>query len=700
MRNTDTGKVSNDKKNFAYRTDIDVLRGISVTLVFVNHLFPSFKGGFIGVDIFFVISGFVIMMSLHNKAIGSGQVSMGSFVCGRFYRLYPVLLTVTLITTIISFFYSATNENWESHLRSALFSLIGTSNFYYTSSLHDYFAEQVSNPLLHTWSLSIEEQFYLVFGPIGILTYFNKKDKSKSRFLATLFLTFLASYLLSFFSNHLTLTSYYSLFPRIWEPTLGCLAFFILLHYKEILGRFGPLNYSFGWLLIIASLLLLQVCDFKFSLLIFPTLGTALILMARPPKCISYIFYNKRLAFLGKMSYSIYLTHYPVIYFTSLYFGKDSNTILITVPLTLFISLLLYNLIEQPLRRKKEYRLFIPAVNYIGVVCILCLLNIQVEIPTWASVEKNSTIAKAISKLQKENNHYITQEAKSISKPIFYLPKEFLNCHFTRHSTTEFIIENKHNHCFLKEKREFKNNLYLIGDSTIDQFHGSFSKSRHLKANVFKATFQACAFLPNISYGHPRGGKNDYCEFYMKKVIEFILSNNQKKKSIVIISYYALYEEWLNSKKLKDFVIDSKKLVKSEDIMFHIAHQLEELAKKFKENNIKLIFLKSTPILDAPPSSCLGAIEKKGCFFSLKRNIALKSQQYKQFNLMFENISKAMSSVFVIDPLNFITNDGFFNTVNMEKGFLWHYDKAHLSFQGAQSIAKPFQAEIQKILLL
>ena len=162
-----------------YQPHIDLLRALAVFLVILNHLeFSFFSGGFIGVDIFFVLSGYLITQNIVNEKAQTDKFSFLAFYQRRVIRLVPALLATIIISTL--FFISImTTEEIQNYLRTVISSLTLSSNIYYTTLLNDYFSINAkSTPLLHIWSLNLEEQFYL-FWPLFLLLTLKFSNKIK-----------------------------------------------------------------------------------------------------------------------------------------------------------------------------------------------------------------------------------------------------------------------------------------------------------------------------------------------------------------------------------------------------------------------------------------------------------------------------------------------------------------------------------------
>jgi peptidoglycan/LPS O-acetylase OafA/YrhL/lysophospholipase L1-like esterase len=298
-----------------FRYDINALRAIAVVSVLLFHLRISlFSGGFIGVDIFFVISGY-LMTKIILLGIQNNNFSVWDFYSKRVKRIIPALLILVLSVTIAGFFIYLPGQYKENEA-NGFSSLLFFSNILYWRN-SSYFASAADNNVfLHTWSLSVEWQFYLIY-PL-LLLLLSKLFGNKTKFVIVFIIAFLVSVLIFFIEDYRSqMASFFLLPTRTWELMAGGLAFIfadkiksrvlLVLSYVSIILTIIFINDKVLW---------------PGPLTIIPIVATFFIIVINHDDNI--LFKNTAVQTIGKVSYSIYLWHWPIIVF-SRYLGYDLN---------------------------------------------------------------------------------------------------------------------------------------------------------------------------------------------------------------------------------------------------------------------------------------------------------------------------------------------------------------------------------------
>ena len=361
-----------------YQPHIDGLRALAVLAVIIYHLeikffnFIFLPGGFLGVDIFFVISGYLIsLIILQELKIKRGKFSFLNFYQRRARRILPALFTVMLFTMPFTFYFLIPNFLVENS-KSIISSLFFLSNYYFWGLGYGYDQLQFVSfqPFLHTWTLSVEEQFYLLF-PIILFYFYFLRKKIILLFICTFVITLLISNYLS--TTHASI-NFYSLPTRIWEILMGVILATFEFYYgqnkKNFLSFLFP---SIGFLLIILSFTFYNKKMFLPSLTTLPVLiGTCLIIYYKNKnELITKLLSTKLLVGIGLISYSLYLWHYPVIIIF-----KDFNAYYLCI-LIFLLSILSYFFIEIPFR-KKEKKFFYDFKVLLIFFIIILFINIVI----------------------------------------------------------------------------------------------------------------------------------------------------------------------------------------------------------------------------------------------------------------------------------------------------------------------------------
>jgi peptidoglycan/LPS O-acetylase OafA/YrhL len=349
-----TADRKSDAGGNAYRPDIDGLRAVAVVSVILYHLsVPGFAGGLVGVDIFFVVSGFVITRLLRSHF---PALTLVGFYERRVRRLAPALVTM-LAASFLASYYLLLPADFEQFAKSLVATTLLASNAFFARQASDYFAhDATSKPLLHTWSLAVEEQFYLLY-PVGLFLLL--RHGATARTITNTILGAIAiSFAIAVIGNWLSPASSFFFFPaRIWELMLGALialagAPMMSLPARQALCVVGAIFIAFG----IAGVRigLSEVVPQP----LIACLGTAILIYANDDArtIASAVLSHPILVGIGLLSYSLYLWHWPIlVLYRYAVINRplqpiDTATVAIV---TLIISIANWKYIEQPFRKRR-----------------------------------------------------------------------------------------------------------------------------------------------------------------------------------------------------------------------------------------------------------------------------------------------------------------------------------------------------------
>lgn len=333
-----------------YRPDIDGLRAIAILGVLVYHLAPRLlPGGFVGVDVFFVISGFLIS-SLIDRDCQSGTFSIARFYERRIRRIIPALFAMMAVVLAASWILLLP-EDLTALGKAMRYTVIAMPNVHFQRITDDYFNESVfQSPLLHTWSLGVEEQFYLVF-PL-LLWAFYRCGKSRRIRVMTLLVLFLASLVASARMVPLDpMEAFYLLPYRAWELLLGALLALGGMAAPE--GRRQNIAGVAGISLIAGSMIFFdKATPFPGLFALLPCVGAVLLIWSgsRPGAWSGRMLAQKPVVFVGLISYSLYLWHWPLIALVKYCSAYNGPVVLAAFAGSLILGYLSWRWIERPFR--------------------------------------------------------------------------------------------------------------------------------------------------------------------------------------------------------------------------------------------------------------------------------------------------------------------------------------------------------------
>ena len=494
-----------------YRPDIDGLRAIAVLSVMIYHarfnfgeniLFP---GGFLGVDIFFVISGFLITNILYKNINLEMGKYLSDFYIRRIRRIFPALLFLLIILTPFTgiIFH---NYYLDTYSKSAISTLFFYSNYFFWSLGEEYAAfSSLYHPLLHTWSLSVEEQFYLIF---PIILYISHRI-FKKYLLYFLILTFLVSIIGSeIFSKQYASFNFYSLLSRYWEISLGGILAIIKMNHvtKNINYKFLP---EIGLIFIVFSFFYYDDSYFhpqlKTSLAV---IGTSVIIFFNNESSLTYKFLSRKpIVKVGLISYSLYLWHYP-IFSLARSLSIDEITFIIKIILIIIIfiiSLISFKYIEQPFRKRQVTNNKL-VLKYSGASYLLIFI-LSVFFLTFGGLSKE---------------------------------KKFLNIENDNEKLRKLwwsnIIENR----ITNFSKEDKTKILIVGNSHGRDLFNIFNLNKNLFSEYDFAIFdtQIECFKQNLEGNYTGKCGYLYEKVYLKKIL------NINKKNLNESNYIIISTEW------------------------------------------------------------------------------------------------------------------------------------------------------------
>ncbi len=340
------------------RRDIQGLRAVAVLLVVAYHSGLGVPGGFVGVDIFFVISGFVITAMLGREWEASGRIRFGHFILRRFKRLAPALAVMVSVVMVLSALLLSPFGEQQVSARTAVGTMLLSANAVIARASGSYFGSPAeANPLLNAWSLSVEEQFYLVF---PLLLWFGWTLSRRARSLApaasVLGVTALASFALAMLgtpghgASPTWLAGFYSPLPRAWEFAAGAaLALKAPRFSRRIALAFGVLGSA---LVALSPWLITRATPFPGTWTLLPVAGTLLLLLSGVDGShpVSRVLATRPIVAVGDRSYSIYLWHWPLIVFAARLWPDQPDASKVAALFSFLPALASFAWVEQPLR--------------------------------------------------------------------------------------------------------------------------------------------------------------------------------------------------------------------------------------------------------------------------------------------------------------------------------------------------------------
>lgn len=537
-----------------FNPQIQYLRGISILLVFLFHLNEKFFSTFyIGVDIFFIVSGYVIASSIINEINRSNKFNLFNFFLKRIKRIYPALIFfLFLFNFIFLLFLTYGDSDYINIILSSFLSIFGVSNFFYLLNPSLNYFQTEFKWLIHTWSLSVEMQFYFFTGLFFF--FFRKQEKL---FISLLLIITLCSFIS--FLNHFNIyfSNFYSFVSRLWEFLFGVIIFLIKRNMTTKINFVYKLYFIF--IIVVFLLINLFFFELQYRILIPVTISLIIPIFFVNNNDDVYLPLFKLFFFFGNISYSFFLWHLPIIslvkiYSTNFFFIFSSSLILTTV-----ISLLSYKYIELFFNKKSSVdKIYIIILKYFSLTSILFGIIFFIYI-----IEIRDFLYKEIISFHKILAKY--NKAIVTSNRVDNWTIQFDKC---RNSFESFSWSSGIN-CILKNNSE---HLFYIfgnsyGDHIVPLIYNSFNK-----IDLYKARFENCYFEDS-----DLNCRNSF----INNLDKFKIISNGYEKVFLIIALKN--EHYLSYKKLYNFI---SALDKNTEVIFIYHHP------RVDHYNNKLLFEK------------------------------------------------------------------------------------------------------------
>ncbi len=616
--------------------------------------------GYLGVDIFFVISGFVITSSLSSRYYKSFKDYLLGFYVRRIKRIIPALIFFVLFMSLMICLF---NPEPQISLKTGLASLFGISNIFLFLESNNYFAESTElNVFTHTWSLGIEEQFYVFFPLlIWITGYLQKAKRSISKSIYALsFLSIISLIFFIFFKSTNEPASYYLLVSRFWEIASGSILFLLLQNKVSFLRHLYKCPPSLLTISIIAVFFLPRDLSFVSTILVvFLTL--LLIICIQKNTFVYSLLVNKKVVHIGIISYSLYLWHWGILSLSRWTIGIYWWTIPFQILLIYFVSHFSYKFVEEPLRKinwsSNEILIILKGILslFISGSFILLLAKPLKRVFFLGKIEHKDLIVNTIkNKFHKEGEVNNLPYGK--------------NCHFAE--DTNFKNNIKFNECLLKNNSDTKK-IYFVGNSHTDHLREMhFKIYNNFDISIDGTSVSGCLFPHHeeqIKCGNIQSKQEERIIEQIKKNDIVVIGNRYIKKG-----NYKNYNWFLNNYSLK---------------------KVELFAQKILSKKGKVILITPTPEFELNVRQCISQwyrpINSELC--------TLNEKDFRNnFSIFYKNLDKLSNDIILYDPLKSICFNGECSMVD-KYGKPIYRDVDHLTdYSSGEYVYKHFMTFLLK----
>ncbi|HDF2343807.1 TPA: acyltransferase [Morganella morganii] len=643
-----------------YRGDIDGLRAVAVLGVILFHAGIGFSGGFVGVDVFFVISGFLITKNIAQQ-LKNNKFSFISFYARRALRLLPALFFTFILCVIFgAIIFSPTQLS--DFADSLIYSSLSISNIFFWLNTDYFSASAMTKPLLHTWSLSVEEQFYFAWPLLMVMSYrISNVSGIKILIFSILTLGIVASQLAV---SHFPAAAYFLTPFRAFEFAFGGIVSLYSFNGK-IYEHMRKYLFFIGIALILVPMITYtESVPFPGLMAIPPCLGAAIIISFGNNSRYSLLLDNKPMRFIGLISYSLYLIHWPVIVFYTYYISRELNYFdkINVILLTLIISLFTYYFIE------KKFRFHNISLNKLNLIFI------------YMSFLAISIFTIVIGKNIIDNDGWVWR----IDKKYNTLAKDASRYQYEQYGGHGYGFG-----AILGDKNKETTDAIMAGDSYANQYASGLDKLFKENGKRVDTLFVHGCMISRDSVRAPGTGSNDKCDGQYQRLLEKLKGNNTP----LIISH-----SWDTSIKVLNDRASGKRIsFKNNDEYYtYVIEQLHILRQSI--GNRKLIIIGSLPRVGDQNGvvSCITRPEISIAHCTEKLTVKESEATSFKFN---EELKKAVSTwgdTIYIDPYPLFCHNGICDSIINNK--IYYSDGGHLSLDGSEAFADFIKPKLMDIL--
>lgn len=642
--------MSVEKKPF-HASYIDGLRAIAVLSVIVYHLNGDWlPGGFAGVDVFFVISGFVVSMSVSELGQISFSRFLGYFYARRLVRITPALIVCLLVTFLASAAFIPDAWLSASNQKTGLFAFFGLSNFILSSNTGNYFSPVAEfNPFTHTWSLAVEEQFYLIF-PLMFFGWLRGLTKFS---IATFVIALLGSLTCAaILVPKDQAQSFYMIWTRFWELSTGVLLFQMLHYFGHSFDEPSPHRVWYamlgnvGLLLVGIGLTFAKPELAPFPACLAPVVGTALILGSLHGRCggtAYFLLTRQPMVFVGKISYSLYLWHWPIFVLFRWTVGLEAHKWQVAaIFLTAVLSILSYYIVEQPPRRiaRGAKKLAVIATGLSAAFASYALASVVVTYQPSIS----------LSVVSKNRDLWYPEGA--------VLTTSGADCGVTTKNVNfegGFVLEHRRDAC--SKSVDFSGNIFVLGDSHAMHYTSLLKKVvAETGAVVYSYTVGGCPFISLQSWV---AGRDDICKAFGDAAVANMLPKIRPGDVVFLPSLRIprMVDQWAV------FGSDAAKRAMFSDIAQQGREQgiqnAVPILKKISDRGAQIVLEAPTPMLESVPFRCSDWFNKSNPI--CKRGMSMQRAELEELRFpiieSYEKIKEEIHRVAIWDPLPILCSD-------------------------------------------